>query len=405
MARVDRLSASMVLMLTAGLAQATDIGAQGYIDLRLVDTAREPSWIEGGLGKLRWGDGADSVAPSAAVNIHAQLAPEWLANASLQAQPDSHAAIETLEAWLRYRPVSTSPWRWSLRAGAFFPPISLENDGVGWSMPAGITPSAINSWVGEELRSTGIEWRIEHRALSRTFSAGLTVFGGNDPAGEILAARGWSLSDRYQGFGGRLREPDITARNTPPPRDFDPFVENDHAAGWHADIDIDSRSQGRWRAMYYDNRTDPTTFREHDGEHVYSWHTRFWSLGHQREIGGMTLTAQAMLGDTTFKPGGRFTSTTDFWSGFVSLARSRGDWRPMLRFEQFGTREHSDGSGGTTNEHGNAVTAALVWRPAPRWRLSAEWLRVDSSRTSRPEAGFPEDVIDHQTQLSLRWFF
>ena len=54
---------------------------------------------------------------------------------------------------------------------------------------------------------------------------------------------------------------------------------------------------------------------------------------------------------------------------------------------------------------GSAVTAALVWRPAPRWRISAEWLRVDSSRTSRPEAGFPEDVIDHQTQLSLRWFF
>src|SRR5258705_9405197 len=60
-----------------------------------------------------------------------------------------------------YRPVSTSAFRWSIKAGAFFPPISLENTEIGWTSPWTLTPSAINAWVGEELRTIGLEGRSE----------------------------------------------------------------------------------------------------------------------------------------------------------------------------------------------------------------------------------------------------
>ena len=46
---------------------------------------------------------------------------------------------------------------WSVKAGAFFPTISLENDDLGWTSPYTLTPSAINSWIGEELRTIGSE--------------------------------------------------------------------------------------------------------------------------------------------------------------------------------------------------------------------------------------------------------
>ena len=46
---------------------------------------------------------------------------------------------------------------WSVKTGAFFPTISLENDDLGWTSPYTLTPSAINSWIGEELRTIGSE--------------------------------------------------------------------------------------------------------------------------------------------------------------------------------------------------------------------------------------------------------
>ena len=44
-----------------------------------------------------------------------------------------------------------------MKTGAFFPTISLENDDLGWTSPYTLTPSAINSWIGDELRTIGSE--------------------------------------------------------------------------------------------------------------------------------------------------------------------------------------------------------------------------------------------------------
>ena len=96
-------------------AQAT---WHGYLDLRVAMPADAEDWNDGGLGKVRFGGGeAANVAPSAALAGDIQLAPELLASAQLQYLPDQRRPLDLLEAWVRYRPVSTTPWRWSLRAG------------------------------------------------------------------------------------------------------------------------------------------------------------------------------------------------------------------------------------------------------------------------------------------------
>jgi hypothetical protein len=65
--------------------------------------------------------------------------------------------IDLTEAFLEWRPYPQSHWRWRSRLGAFYPPISLENRGVGWQSLYSLSASAINTWIGEEIRAIGLE--------------------------------------------------------------------------------------------------------------------------------------------------------------------------------------------------------------------------------------------------------
>ena len=148
----------LACLLAAGAAPvvAQDVRWHGHLDLRAAGAGDEVAWDEGGLGKSRFGAGDDgAVLASGVLAGTAQFGPEVLASATLQLIPAQERPLDVLDAWVRYRPVSTTPWRWSVRAGAFWAPVSLENEGVGWTSLWTLTPSAINSWVGEELRTIG----------------------------------------------------------------------------------------------------------------------------------------------------------------------------------------------------------------------------------------------------------
>src|SRR4051812_10493038 len=146
--------ALFLLMFTAPASGQIDYGASGYIDLRLVGRANEKSWLQGGLGKTRYGNGYSNFQFAGVVGQgYVLLTPEILAVAVLRVEPEQRTFFDALEAYVRYRPVSTSPVRWSVKAGAFFAPFSLENTELGWSSYWTITPSAIDSWFGEELRT------------------------------------------------------------------------------------------------------------------------------------------------------------------------------------------------------------------------------------------------------------
>ncbi|WP_440224304.1 hypothetical protein ACQQ2N_03575 [Dokdonella sp. MW10] len=398
------LAAALALLPCAAGAQ--DIRWQGFLDLRVVAAADERAWPDGGIGKTRYGDGGIGVHASAAALIgRFQFTPALSGYLDVQVHDADRANPQLVEAYARYRPVSTTPWRWALKAGVFFPPISLENDAMGWTSPWTLTPSAINAWVGEELRAIGGEFALEHRGANATWEGRLGVFGGNDPAGELLAARGWSLSDVNVGLGGRIREPDAYAEDddTPPLR-YDAFLELDDRPGAYADLTWRSRGGTRVSVMRYDNFADPTLSTRYEGHRTFAWRTRFWSVGWQTRIGSIELLAQGMTGDTVFKPSPRFTGETEFHAGYLLAGRAEGIWRPAVRVDFFTLR---DVAGGPVplSEHGNALTAALAWRPNDHLRITAELLRTDSWRMQRViEARDPREV-DTQVQLGLRWFY
>ena len=403
MARLAMLLVCIVAMLPA---HAQDFQLHGYADLRLVAAADEVSFTRGGLGKTRYGGNNDGAHfAGGALTASWQITPALLGVADLRYQPPDHSTTSLIEAFMRYRPVSTDAWRWSFKAGEFFPPISLENEGVGWTSLWTLTPSAIDSWVGEELRTIGGEFRVEHRGDANTLEAAFALFSANDPAGEILAARGWSLSDRTSGIGSRLREPDVYAQLIGvTPRRYDPFIEIDHRLGFYGDLTWRSQEFGRATLLYYDNRADPSAYHHFNhGDELFAWRTHFTSLGAQTGAGNLVLIGQAMAGTTEIAPLD-FRSETHFFAGYVLAGWNLGAWRPALRVDLFGTRE-DPASMPALSEHGNAITLALNWRPLDWLRLTGEAVRVDSSRDQRVALGLAPRQIDMQVQFNARVLF
>jgi hypothetical protein len=402
-----QLCSIMAVWGVAMSAHAQDFVLHAYIDERLVAAPDDTSWTRGGFGKTRYGDGRTQLHfGGAAVYGAAQITPELLALGQLQYQVSGHSGFSLLEAWMRYRPVSTTPWRWSLRAGVFFPPVSMENDGVGWTSPWTLSASAINTWAGEELRAIGGEFLLEHRGESNSWDLRASLFRRDDPSGTVLAMRGWSIGDLVSGIGSRLREPnaEVSEEGGTPPRYYDPF-RNIGASHWGDYVAIDWHAPGATRVslMHYDNRADPgATAPYANGDEQAAWRTRFWSAGARTDTGAVTWIAQAMDGDTAVEPVESLYRRTRYRAAFVLAGWNRGAWRPALRIEHFSTRKPSSIPDTHLGEHGNAITAALNWRPRDYLRLTAELLRIDSTSTLRAQFGLPAHVVDTQVQLSMR---
>jgi hypothetical protein len=234
----------------------------------------------------------------------------------------------------------------------------------------------------------------------------LGVFGYNDPAGELLAARGWSLSDLTGGFGRQLREPDEYAEyyGGVAPLRYKPYVELDHRPGWYGELAWHPAQFGTLQILRYDNRADASRSSTYDGHTTFAWRTDFWSVGARTRMGPSETIAQAMAGETVIEPEPDFTGRYQFSAGYLLAGRAEGEWRPALRVDFF-SLSMKPTSDLPPSEHGNALTAALNWRPQPWLRLTGEVLRVNSWRQQRRIEGESPRVIDTQLQLGVRVMF
>ena len=121
----------------------------------------------------------------------------WVWSAVIDAgyQPGQEHPIDLYQAYIVFKPVPTSDTRFSARFGFFYPPISLEHDARVWGVTDTITPSAINSWVGEEVKVVGAEATVSRDFAGQSLAATGAVFGYDDTAGTLIAFRGWALHD------------------------------------------------------------------------------------------------------------------------------------------------------------------------------------------------------------------
>jgi len=388
---------------------------RGFIDLRAVSTSGAQGWLDRGLGKTRYGgssDGARTEAHVAEASLVALARLSWplSAVAHLKFDEDARSAVDVVEAYFRYRPVATSRAGVAVRAGAFFPPVSLENHAIGWTSPYTLTWSAINSWVGEELRTLGVEatryWKLE----DHTIEISGALFGVNDPAGTLLAWRGWALHDRASGLFERLPlaplrsiEPDGTFFRQPPWAE--PFLEIDGRVGVYAAAQWELADTLTARILHYDNRGDVLGF----AVKQYAWATRFTSLALELRLPlEVAMIAQYLRGDTKMglTPDNKFPVDVEFTSYFILLSKKfLARHRVSARYDYFGADDLDAASDDDNNERGHAITLAYIVWPMKKHRVTVELLRVVSDRPERETLGLAPKITETLAQLSYRIFF
>jgi|SRR5579871_5702645 len=385
----------------ASSASAADFSFDGYVDARLVLPGGEKSWIGGELGKLRFGAGQPSPnfrIAEAVGQVSVAISQEIHGVVLARIEPEDRAGIDLLETYVGWRPQTSGDLSWSMKAGAFFPPVSLENDDLGWTSPYTLTPSAINSWVGNELRTIGGEGTVVRQGSIGAISVTGALFCCNEPAGVLIAKHGWTLNDRPTGLFERARLPDKLSNSSATPIPYRTgLIENiDGNIGWYGKLQWSIPELGQLAAFCYDNHAgaDESTARDH------AWRTQFWNVSYRGQIGDVTILSQAMDGDTDI--GYAPAHVTRFTSAFVLASYDIDDWRVSARAEAFATR---NASAIKRDEDGHALTLSASWNARSWLRLAGELIRLSSRRGDRATFNLPPNETDNQFQLSARLFF
>jgi hypothetical protein len=161
-------------------------------DIRYVSADGYTSWTQFGAGKLRYDEDHDGLVLTRAFADYGLRITDSL-NLKLAAEiyDDFGPLAGFTEAYVEWRPLGASANRWRFKLGEFYPRLSLENTAPGWGSPYSITPSVINTWLGEEIRLRGAEASLSGRPESlggaHTFTLNVAVFYANDPAGTLMS--------------------------------------------------------------------------------------------------------------------------------------------------------------------------------------------------------------------------
>ncbi|HYI11527.1 MAG TPA: hypothetical protein VEK57_20895, partial [Thermoanaerobaculia bacterium] len=234
--------------------------------------------------------------------------------------------------------------RLRLRGGAFFLPTSRENVDALWEPAYTLTPSALNSWLGEELRPIGVDAAyFRGRAV-----VGATLFRGNDTFGAVPVARGWQLSDHWITLGEwvAVDATDFTSVS----------AETDGRLGWSA--------RGAWNGedllvqlTHIDNRSDGRKYGD-----LFNWNTRFDIAAVEYSRGDWTVAGEYGWGPTflVLDDGRKFGN--ELAASYLMVSRWWRHGRATFRADWFDVDD----------DHRRALTAAFLWTPPGKIRPAIE---------------------------------
>ena len=381
-------------------------------DLRLVAVDGPESWVDGGFGKLRSGSNGDLRVTPQLGNASIVWKPEftWSLGAtivgSLQGGERTEAGLS--QAYLTFKPMRGTKIAASGRLGLMWPPVSLEHEGADWHVRDSITPSAINSWIGEEVRPVAAEATLAATLGSHQVRATAAVMAANDTAATLLTFRGWALHDRTTLAFHRQPLPplgEFTGVQAPYTHPLIDLHEGfAHRPGYYAKLAWQPPVPVRFELFHYDNRANPEDVTL---DMEWGWHTRFDNAGLVAQLGGGTeLRAQALSGRTHmgFVEEGRRWIDNRFRSAFVLISRPVGPYGLAVRAEAFGT--HNRG-GWWTDEYDERGWSAMIAgkRDFGHFIGLVELLHVSSRNGSLEEQGLAprQRQTQGQAELRMRW--
>lgn len=391
------LVASALLAATA--ARGTDWELD--LDLRAVSSDAKASVLDGGYGPTRFSERQSGLRLGRLrLALDTPLGELWTLHLDASAWDHSYKnPMGVTEAYLQFRPYPRNHLRLRVKAGGFYAPVSLENGAGGWASPYTLSYSALNSWLAEEVRTLGlqakVDWLGTRSDLPFDVSAIAGVFGWNEMAGAALASGGFILDDRQTPLFdqvGRLGSPGAR---------IEPFREIDGRPGYYGGLELEAPGRLVLTALHYDNRANPAAT---DAlEQVIAWRTTFNSAGARLEYAtGWTVIAQWMGGQTRIAPGGN-ALVWPFDARYLLLSRKLGSrQRLSVRYDRFLVESRNSEPDG--EQSGHAWTVAYIFDPGKAWSLTLEGLRVTSSSYIwGEELGHPGPVTDTQVQLAVRY--
>ena len=403
----------------SGTSSGTDILSKNVItvllDGRVALANGERSFADRGLGKTAFDGNSDGGYKAYAVPQEADLiwTPRFTnslsASVSAAYQRHQEHKADLLEAFVSFLPEQKGPVGFSLRAGIMWPEISLEHTtGGAWSTVNTLTPSAINAWVGEEVKVLGAEGTVRTSIGNNMLAFTGAIFGFDDTSGTLLSFRGWALHNEKATVFGHIELPPLNSFISQLQDDQTrSFVELDHRPGFYGRVEWRPPSAVSAALFYYDNRGDPEAFKAFNGQLQWGWRTRFWNLGVSAGLTPKTrLLAQAMTGSTImgFETNGKRWVHTKFKSAYVSVTHSLSDKAAVTaRIEGFRTHEMGSEMSPLESEKGWSTTVALRYNIRDNLTGFAEALNVRSRRGVRVNLGL--DPFQAQTvfQLGLRF--
>lgn len=385
----------------------------GYIDLRGGVADGGKTWLKGGYGKARYGGDRDGDAMGrleigeAGLVWHPRFSQLFGAIVHLEYEPGADNAIDIVESYLTFKTPPDSALRVSGRAGVFYPPVSLEHDNFAWTVDHSITPSAINTWIGEEIKVAGLEGTVRHAFGPGDLSFTASAFEADDTAGTLLAFRGWALHDEEATVFGSFPLPGVS----PARQSFfsyqDPYTKSmdeiDGRVGFYSQLAYKAGNGFSLSATHYDNAGNRLAL---DGKQ-WGWATRFTNFGvSYKPAPQATLLAQYLTGETrTGWSMPQVVVDANFSAFYVLGAWDFGPAELTARYDGFRVDDQSFVLQDNENETGSAFTLALGRQLTRHLLGRLELMRIDSDRPQRADAGL--DPKDRQTvfQTSVRYDF
>lgn len=364
--------------------QAADkLEVRGLVELQAFYNDAEKNWLDGGFSATRYD--ADSFPlrlGKVALNVNYHLTDTLWLQTTTHLYWDDGPEPELLEVYFHYRPVPTGPLRMRARVGAFHLPISLENRDLAWTSRFSTTPSVINTWVAEDLRTIGAEfsldWPGRFRRSANSWKIIGAVFGYNDANGTILDHRGWANHDRQTGLFSELPLPTIVPGQK---RETYPFYENDDAPGYYVIGEWTYLDKFTLQFTQYDNLTQVGHGRGGQG----GWHTSFrqlaaeWRLPHQ-----WLLEAQAMDGNTfAVNPVTGTVYDSDFTAFYILANKILKKNSFSARLEYFSVDDKDHAVIDHSQQNGHSMMLSWQYLYSDRFRFGAEWLWYDSDKRER----------------------
>ena len=403
MGRLLRIPLAGLLLLTAATAAAD--GFEAGADLLALSSNGTTSWLNNGLGALRFDSNHQGLQlddirlgyrGTAADIVH------FTVEAVSYGDRDSNP-IDLTEAFAEIRPFPHGPWRSRFRIGAFYAPISLENRLPGWRSPYTLSDSAINTWVGEELRTFGAEYQLDW--LGRQcghdweLTGGGSVFGWNESAGELMSERGWALHDRQSTLFGSFG----TAQPGAVADERLLTADGANRAGYYVNASARYLDTVELRALHYDNRADPGAYSDQAND--YPWRTQFNSAGVRwTPAEHWTVISQWMRGSTCSDSEDEQYYCWTFESEFLLLSWQWGANRVSGRYDRFDMHQSEplDAIDTGYRDDGHAWTLAYQHDINRYLNVALEFIQVDSQLNERLEFALPEAAVERELALALR---